>query len=139
MLMKRIAAVMTLILTTACASSPMTSNDADAAGVSAGVTANIRNAPDYIALSAPNQVRAWDFGDALGVRGFHVRGTMTTRGFAPIGNIQGNGKFCSDGQDWLSLSDLRVYSADKTPVAPYIRGCASGSGFQPASREIVTQ
>ena len=136
--MKRTAVLLTLLMTTACASSPMTSNDG-AGGASAGATANVRNAPDYIALSAPNQVRSWDFGDALGVRGFHVRGTMTTRGFAPIGNIQGNGKFCSDGREWLSLTDLRVYTTDKTPVAPYIRGCASGSSFLPASREIVTQ
>ena len=137
--MKRTAVVLALLMTTACASNSMTSNEASAGEASTRVTASIRNAPDYIALSAPNQVRAWDFGDALGVRGFHVRGTMTTRGFAPVGNIQGNGRFCSDGREWLSLADLRVYGADKTPVAPYILGCASGSSFQPASREIVTQ
>ena len=137
--MKRTAASLTLLLTVACASAPMTSNNSASGGVSTGITTNVRNAPDYIALSAPDQVRSWDFGNAIGVRAFHVRGTMTTRGFVPAGEIQGNGKFCTDGRDWLSLSDLRVRSSDQTPVAPYILGCASGSGFQPASRTIVTQ
>jgi hypothetical protein len=137
--MKRTAAALALLLTVACASTPMTSNDTTGGGVSAGITTNVRNAPDYIVLSAPSQVRSWDFGNAIGVRAFHVRGTMTTRGFIPAGEIQGNGKLCTDGRDWLSLSDLRVHSADKTPVAPYILGCASGSGFVPASRAIVTQ
>ena len=137
--MKRIAATLALLLTTACASTSMTSNDTSSGSVPAGLTANVRNAPDYIALSAPDQVRSWDFGNAIGVRAFHVRGTMTTRGFVPAGELQGNGKFCAEGRDWLSLSDLRVYSSEKTPVAPYILGCASASGFQPASRAIVTQ
>ena len=137
--MKRIATVLALLLTAACSSTSMTSNDTTSGRVPAGITTNVRNAPDYIALSAPDQVRSWDFGNAIGVRSFHVRGTMTNRGFVPAGELQGNGKFCTDGRDWLSLSNLRVHSSDKTPVAPYILGCASGSGFQPASRAIVTQ
>ena len=136
--MKRTAALLALLFTVACASTPMTSSETGGGNLSASTT-SLRNAPDYIVLSAPAQVRSWDYGNAVGVRGFHVRGTMTTRGFAPVGQIQGNGRFCADGREWLSLSDLRVYSADKTPVAPYILGCASGSSFQPASREIVTQ
>ena len=131
-----------LVLTVACASNPMTSSSETSGLAAAPVLAtNPKNAPDYILLSAPNQVRAYDFANAIGVRGFHVRGTMTSRGFVAAGEIQGNGKFCADGQDWYSLSDLTVHKASegKTPVAPYILGCANGSVFQPASRSIVTQ
>ena len=75
------------------------------------------------------------------MRGLHVRGTMTNRGFYPAGEIQGSGKFCADGKDWLSLSDLKVHSAAeaKSPIAPYILGCSTSAGFQPASRAVVAQ
>ena len=134
--MKLTAVSLTLLLAAACASAPMTSNETTGSRVST-VTTSLRDAPDYILLSAPSQIRTWDFSST--VRGLHVRGTMTTHGFIPAGEIQGNGKFCADGRDWFSLSDLRVHTSDKTPVAPYILGCASGTTFQPASRAIVTQ
>ena len=137
--MKAIAVSLSLaaLLNIGCASTPMTSNDTAASGVSPVVTTSLRDAPDYILLSAPSQVRTWDFSST--VRGLHVRGTMTNRGMIPAGEIQGSGKFCSEGRDWFSLSDLRVHKSDETPVAPYILGCASGTAFQPASRAIVTQ
>jgi len=135
--MKRTIATLALVLTAACASTPMTSNES-AGGALRAVSA--KDAPDYILLSEPNQIRSYDFSNAVGVKGFHVRGTMTNVGFMPAGDIQGNGKTC-EGQDWLSLKDLRVYKAadGKTPVAPYVLGCATASGFQPASRAIVAQ
>lgn len=139
--MKRIAAALTLALVAAaCASTPMTSSGG-AGGNAAGATfGNVRNAPDYILLAAPEQVRAWDFSSNY-VRGLHVRGTMTNRGFIAAGDILGNGKLCSDGQDWLSLAELKVYKAGsgRNPAAPYILGCSTTAGFQPASRSIVTQ
>lgn len=137
--MKRTATALALLLTVACASTPMTSSSSGAGETRGVVTADVRNAPDYVLLSAPSQLREWDFGLSVGVRGLHLRGTMTNRGFQAAGEIQGNGKFCADGQDWLSLSDLKIYTASsgKTKVAPYIEGCANGSSFQPSSREIV--
>lgn len=127
--MKTIAASLLLLLAVGCASAP------------AGITTNVKNAPDYVLLSAPNQIRTYDFGNAVGVRGLHVRGTMTNRGFYPAGEIQGSGKFCADGKAWLSLSDLKVHTAaeGKAPVAPYIIGCSTSAGFQPASRAVVAQ
>jgi hypothetical protein len=139
--MRTIAASLLLLLAVGCASTSMNAtNETSGAPAPAGLTTNAKNAPDFILLSAPNQVRTYDFGSAVGVRGLHVRGTMTNRGFWPAGDIQGNGKFCAEGKDWLSLSDLKVHPAAeaKTPTAPYILGCASNSGFQPASRDIVT-
>lgn len=137
--MKRTATALALLLTVACASTPMTSGSNGTGETRAVVTADIRNAPDYVLLSAPSQIRTWDFGNAVGVRGLHLRGTMTNRGFQAAGEIQGNGKFCTDGQDWLSLNDLKIYTASsgKTKVAPYVAGCANGNSFQPSSREIV--
>lgn len=122
--MKTFAACLALLLSAACAST---------------VPNDVRNAPDYILLSSPNQIRTYDFASALEPHGLHVRGTMTTAGFRPAGDIQGNGQFCPAGTDWLSLSDLRVHSASEaTPKhAPYIVGCVTKSGFQPASRDIV--
>ena len=136
--MKRTIAALALVLTAACASTPMTSSNESAGGALRAVSA--KDAPDYILLSEPNQIRTYDFSNAIGVKGFHVRGTMTNIGFMPAGDVQGNGKTCQ-GTDWFSLSDLRVYKADsgKTPTAPYILGCATSSGFQPASRTVVTQ
>ena len=124
--MKAFAACLTLLLIAGCASSVPTTN--------------VRNAPDYILLSAPNQIRTYDFSSAVEPRGFHVRGTMTNAGFLPAGDIQGNGQFCTGGHDWYSLSDLSVHAANdgKTPSGSYILGCVTKSGFQPASREIVT-
>ena len=139
-MMKTSAAVLALVLTVACASTPMTSSS-ESAGAGPALTTSVKNAPDYILLTAPNQVRTYDFANAIGVRGLHIRGTMTSRGFVAAGEIQGNGSFCTDGQDWLSLADLSVNKASdgKTPVAPYVLGCAKGTTFQPASRSIVTQ
>ena len=138
-MMKPIAATLALVLSVACASTPMTSSSESAGGGVA--TTSVKNAPDYILLSAPRQVRTYDFSDGLGVRGLHVRGTMTSVGFIPVGDVLGSGKMCADGRDWLSLRDLKVYTAaeNKTPTAPYILGCAVGNGFQPSSRTIVTQ
>ncbi len=140
-MIKHTAAALALVLTAACASTPMTSSLQSVGARSGAVlTANVKDAPDYILLSAPNQIRSWDFG-SNSVRALHVRGTMTNRGFIAIGDVQGNGKFCSAGQDWLSLSEIKVYKAGsgKTPRAPYVLGCATSSGFQPASRAIVTE
>ena len=140
--MKKIAAAsLVLVLAVGCASTATNSAETGGGKSIAGITNNPKYAPDYILLSAPNQVRTYDFSSAVGVRGLHVRGTMTNRGFWPAGEIQGNGKFCTDGKDWLSLSDLKVHNASDTATktTPYIVGCATNSGFQPASRAVVTQ
>ena len=138
MIKRTSAAVLVLALAVGCASTPVTSSSGNGGGTTAASLPTLRNAPDYILLSAPNQIRTWDFGNPVGVKGLHIRGISTNVGFRAVGDIQGNGKFCEGGQDWLSLRDLTVHKAgDGTPQAPYILGCASGSTFQPASREIV--
>lgn len=140
-MIKKSSVALALLLSVACASNPLGSSGGDAGATANSTLPSVRNAPDYLLLASPNQVRTYDFGNSLGVRGLHVRGVMTNRGFMPVGEIQGNGKFCSNGTDWLSLGTLKVHKAEEnqTPVAPYILGCAAGSGFQPASRAIVTE
>ena len=140
--MKTWIPALALVLAVGCASTA-TNSTTEAGGTPtiAGLTTNPKNAPEYVLLSAPNQVRSYDFSNSIGVRGLHVRGTMTNKGFYPAGEVQGSGKFCADGKDWLSLSELKVHTAaeGKAPAAPYILGCASSSGFQPASRTVVAQ
>jgi hypothetical protein len=137
-MIKNAAACLILLLTVACATSPMTSSN-DVASPAPGVATKYNDAPLYILLSSPNQVRTVDYSSK--VYGLHLRGTMTNKGFYPAGQIEGKGKFCADGKDWLSLSEMKVYTAadNKTPNGPYILGCSTGSGFQPASREVVLQ
>ena len=134
-MIKNAAACLALLLTVACATTPMTSSNPAPAP---GITANYNDAPLYILLSSPNQVRTVDYSQK--VYGLHLRGTMTNKGFYPAGKIEGKGTFCSDSKDWLSLSELKVYSADaKTPSGAHVLGCSTASGFQPASRDIVLQ
>ena len=135
-MVKRIATSLCIVLAAACASTPMTSSETG--GRSSFVKLN--NAPHYISLSAPNQVGDWDFSSTRPPRGFYLRGTLTNRGFAVAGPVQGNGQFCADGKDWYSLTDLKVYrSGEKSPEGTYLLGCATSNGFQPASRDIVAQ
>ena len=136
--MKRTSLALALLLTVACASTPLTSSSTDASGAAAPALPSVKNAPDYIALSAPNQIRTWDFGNPVGVRSFHVRGVSTNFGFKAIGDVQGNGQLCADATHWLSLADLTIYSnSEKAPQAPYLAGCKVGNGFQPSTRTIT--
>ena len=94
-------------------------------------------ATDYVLLSSPTQLRTVD--ESTTVYSLNVRGTLTNRGFYPIGKVEGHGDLCADGKDWLSLSDLKIHKASEggSPAAPYLLGCASNSGFKPATRDIV--
>ena len=136
-MIKQLAASMVLVLSVACASTPMHSSDnAASAG---GSNAFTNDARSYILLDSPAQIRTMEYSRT--VRGLYVRGTLTNKGFMPAASIEGSGSFCAEGKDWLSLTDLTVHKASdgKTPVAPYIAGCANGSSFSPATRDIVTQ
>lgn len=136
-MIRKFAPLAVLLLTVACASAPMTSSSPSSSTPTA-VPSGMASA-EYVLLSSPTSVRVWDATDPE--IGFHVRGAMTTRGFAPAGGVQGRGKLCTDGQDWLSFSDLKIHKASDgvTPSGSYLLGCASGTKFVPASREVVTQ
>src|ERR1051325_7329619 len=113
-----------LLLTAACATTPAMNSSTSEAKL---------QPTDYVLLSAPSQIQTLDLSTSTGVWGLHVNGTMTNRGFYPIGKVEGHGDLCADGKDWLSLSDLRVHKASEggSPAAPYLLGCATGTGFKP--------
>jgi hypothetical protein len=138
-MIKRLAPLVLLLASVACSSVPMNSSSNTSSAPAAGIATNKLDATSYILLDAPNQVRTVDWSST--VYPLHIFGTMTSHGFYPAGKIEGKGKLCANGQDWLSLADLKVYKAadGKTPTAPYVLGCATASGFQPASRDIVVQ
>jgi hypothetical protein len=139
-MIKRLAPLALLVVSVACSSMPMhSSSSASTTAPAPGIATNKLDATSYILLDSPNQVRMVDWSST--VYPLHIYGTMTNRGFYPAGTIEGKGKLCADGKDWLSLSELKVYKAadGKTPTAPYVTGCATASGFQPSSRDIVLQ
>ena len=138
--MKKTAIALALLLTAACSSMPMNSSSKDstsgaASSAPAGITTKAAYAPNYILFSSPNAVRTVDY--STSVYGLNLKGTWTNKGFYPAGKIEGRGNFCAEGKDWLSLTDLTVHKADKTPEGSYVLGCASASGFTPASRDAV--
>ena len=124
-----------LLLTAACASLPMNQSSSTTGDNSS--SAPKFYATDYVLLSSPTQLRTVD--ESTTVYSLNVRGTLTNRGFYPIGKVEGHGELCADGKDWLSLSDLKIHKASEggSPAAPYLLGCASNSGFKPATRDIV--
>ena len=140
--MKKLAAALALVLTAACASTPMNSSSKDSSASSSlfgasSVAVKATDAPNYILFSSPNAVRNVDF--STSVYGLNLKGTMTNRGFIPAGKIEGHGSFCAEGKDWLSLGDLSVHKSGdgKSPEGSYVLGCATASGFTPASRDAV--
>lgn len=140
--MKKIAIAVALLVTAACSSVPMNSSSTAKSSSLFGSSTNTvatraTDAPNYILFSEPNGVRNVDYSKS--VYGLNLRGTLTDRGFYPVGKIEGRGQFCSEGKDWLSLSDLAIHKANdgKSPSGSYVLGCATASGFQPASRDAV--
>jgi len=93
-------------------------------------------ASHYILLSQPTAIREINW--SRRIYDLHLKGQVTNRGFMPSGPIEGKGKLCPEGTDWLALSDMKLRSAqDGTPQAPYVLGCRTASGFIPASRDVV--
>ncbi len=137
--MKNTVAALALLLAVGCASSPITpASGSGASAIGGGIATRAQDGPNYVLLSSPTAVREYQY---TNVYDFHVRGTMTNKGFMPAGEVQGRGKFCAEGKDWLSLSDLTIHVVSTgTPAAPYVLGCANANGtFTPASREVVAQ
>ncbi|HYM62206.1 MAG TPA: hypothetical protein VEZ11_15090 [Thermoanaerobaculia bacterium] len=136
-MVKNFAFSLALLVAVGCASSPL--HPTDTASTGGTGLSHSTEADSYILLSSPTAVRDIDW--MKPVRDFNVRGVMTNRGFTPVSKVEGNGKFCADGKDWLSLSDAKVHKAGdgKAPEAPFLYGCATNNGFEPASRDIVLQ
>src|ERR1043166_6089826 len=102
-MMKRTILSLALLLSAACATAPMNSSAADSK----------LQATDYVLLSSPTKLQTYDPSTSTGVWGLNIKGTMTNRGFYPVGKVEGHGDLCADGKDWLSLSDLSVHKASE--------------------------
>ncbi|HXI11373.1 MAG TPA: hypothetical protein VNM92_01840 [Thermoanaerobaculia bacterium] len=136
--MKRVLLVALLPLAVACASNPSSSMNMSTSRAvdSSSASLSRSRASHYILLSQPTAIREIDW--SRRVYDLHVKGHVTNRGFMPSGTVEGKGRLCPEGTDWLRLSDMKIHSAqDGTPQAPYILGCRTASGFVPASRDVV--
>jgi hypothetical protein len=139
--MRKMIAPLLLILSASCASTSLHSSSATNPAASSAPparSARSARADYYILLSSPGQLREMGLGN---ISGLHVNGNMNGQGFSPVSQVEGNGKFCPDGKDWLDLTTLTVHTAadGHPPAAPYLRGCAVSKGFEPASRDVVLQ
>jgi hypothetical protein len=135
--MKRTALVLSLlsVFAFACASN-MSSTPAPLGG-GAAATGNL-SPSHYRLVSDPDMVISiiWN----KFPRGYHVKGQMVNGSIVWASQVEGSGKLCVDGKEWVSLNDGEIHAATETPVAPYILGCRASNGlFQPASTQVVLQ
>ena len=80
--MKTLVPALVLLLAAGCASTATNSNRETGGGATvAGLTTNPKNAPEYVLLSAPTQIREYDFSNAIGVRGLHRARNDDEQGF----------------------------------------------------------
>jgi hypothetical protein len=136
--MKKLAVVLVVSLFAVACSSTMTTGTGST-GVP-GAPAVKFEATHFRLLNEPNAVREFDV--LKPPRGLHVKGQMTRDAFYWANQVDGNGQFCPEGKDWVTLGDGLFHSASsgETPKAPYVLGCKAKNGlFIPASRDVVMQ
>ncbi len=123
------------LLTVGCGSMSMTTPAASATG--AAELSGKR--PSYYRLvSDPLTIREIDWGRPM--TSLHVKGFLTNQGFVPVSKLEGSGRICEGGTDWVSLSDGEFHKGDsgEAPKGPHIMGCKGRSGgFMPASKDVV--
>lgn len=133
--MKRMTGILfAALFAVGCSSTSMVPNEtATGAAELSGKT------PTYYRLvSDPRTIREIDWGRPL--TSLHVKGHLTNQGFMPLAKIEGSGRLCENGNDWVSLADGEFHSADsgETPKGPYIKGCKGRTGaFLPASKDVL--
>lgn len=101
-------------------------------------TSYARGLTYYRTLSDPNSLRFIDA--AQPPRAFHVKGVATADGkFEWAKKVEGKGKLCADGKDWLNLNDGTIHDASDNakPNGPYVVGCKAGNTLTPSSLEVV--
>jgi hypothetical protein len=90
----------------------------------------------YRLTNDPNALRAIDV--IQPPRAFHVKGVATSNGIQWSSKVEGKGKLCSDGKDWLGLNDGVIHEANDgvQPSGPYVLGCKAGNAFTPSSLDV---
>ncbi len=121
------------LLAVGCASNSASTGDSGGAGsLLRGPSAS-----HYRLMSDPRHVREIDW--SRPPQALHVKGTLTSRGFEPSSSVEGSGRLCEGGTDWVNLRDGQFHAAGAgSPEGPYVFGCKGRSGgFAPATREIA--
>ena len=120
------------LLAVGCASTSMTSYDN-----AAGSDELAAKAPThYRLLSDPDSIRPIDWGRPL--TSLHVKGYVTNQGFVPVSKVEGAGRLCESGNDWVNLVDGSIHSSSESPSGAYVKGCATAQGgFKPATKEVT--
>ncbi|MCM2317614.1 MAG: hypothetical protein NDJ92_20880 [Thermoanaerobaculia bacterium] len=132
--MKKMTGILFLALLAAgCSSTSMVPNES-----ATGAAELSGKRPSYYRLvSDPLPIREIDWGRPL--TDLHVKGHLTNKGFVPLTKVEGSGRLCESGNDWVSLADGAFHKGDsgEAPTGPYIKGCKGRSGgFMPASKEV---
>jgi hypothetical protein len=100
-------------------------------------TLKVSNSDSYRLLGDPATIRPLDWSTIP--LSLHVKGVVTNQGFYPLGKVEGSGRLCADGKDWLDLKTgaLHLAAENATPVSPYLMGCKTRTGgFSPATRDV---
>lgn len=122
------------LLAVGCSSTSMSTTE-----TAAGVSELKGKTPSYYRLvSDPLPIREIDWGRPL--TSLHVKGYLTNQGFVPVSKVEGSGRLCEGGTDWVDLADGSFHKGDsgETPKGPHLMGCKSRSGgFMPASKDVV--
>jgi len=125
------------LLTVGCSSLSMST--ATPAGSAAGVAELSGKSPSHYRLvSDPLSIREIDWGRQM--NSLHVKGYLTNQGFIPVSKVEGSGRLCEGGTDWVSLADGEFHKGDsgETPKGAHIMGCKGRSGgFMPASKDVI--
>lgn len=130
-------ALITLFATGCASNSSMAEpNTAGTAGGALGAQKSIEPT-HYRLLSDPKSIRQIDWSQPP--LSLHVKGYLTNRGFVPTSQVEGKGKVCENGQDWVDLDGGAVHRATEgvAPKSPYISGCVTKLGaFVPSTRQV---
>jgi hypothetical protein len=90
----------------------------------------------YRLTNDPNSLRSIDV--IQPPRAFHVKAVASETGMQWSSKVEGKGKLCPEGKDWLSLNDGVIHAANdgSQPSGPYVLGCKSGNAFTPSSLDV---
>ena len=136
--MKKLSALLLVVLfAVACSSTSGSMADAGSPASGGSTSASKATPTHYRLLSDPRTVREINW--SRPPLDLHIKGRMTTLGFEPVNQVQGSGRLCADGKDWISLTDGLYHAGTEgsSPQGPYVMGCKSKTGgFVPASKQI---
>lgn len=132
--MKKMTGIMfAALLAVGCSSTSMVPNES----VTGAAELSGKRPTYYRLVSDPLPIREIDWGRPM--NDLHVKGYLTNKGFVPVAKVEGSGRLCESGTDWVSLTDGEFHKGDagETPSGPHLKGCKGRTGgFMPATKEV---